>query len=411
MKENYKIFTSFIKDLLNYNLRGNKIYHIWMGSLTFFMIMGAMFYTKQLEDGLAVTGMNDYVSWGLYISNFTFLVGLAAAAVMLVIPAYIFSDVDFYKIVLIGEGVAVGALLMCLAFVTVDLGGPHRFWHLIPVIGRLNFPQSLLAWDIMVLNGYLALNLLIPFYILFNKYSGREPNKKIYVFFVFISIFWAVALHMVTAFLFAGLSARPFWNNALLGPRFLASAFAGGPAFILAMLGITKRFSDFKIDEEVLKKIAIVVTIAAQINLIMLGSEVFKEFYNETHHSISAIYLFFGIGSKNALVPWIWSAIGLNILATLTLTVHKLRNKGTYRYTACILLFVAIWIEKGMGLVVPGFIPSPFGVIAEYHPTLIEIVITLGIWAFGLFVITLLVCSGFAIEQNIIKYSKDSPGE
>lgn len=404
MKNNCLIFASFLKDLLNYSLSGSKAYHIWMGSLTFLMIMGAVLYTKQLEGGLAVTGMNDYVSWGLYISNFTFLVGLAAAAVMLVIPAYIFSDVDLYKVVLIGEGVAVGALLMCLAFVTVDLGGPQRFWHLIPGIGRLNFPQSLLSWDIIVLNGYLLLNSLIPLYILFKKYKGEPPNKKVYVPLVFLSIFWAIGLHMVTAFLYAGLSARPFWNNALLGPRFLASAFAGGPAFILVILGFTKKYSDFKVDEITLGKIALIVTIAAQINLIMLGSEIFKEFYSATHHSISAVYLFFGIGSKNALVPWVWTAIGLNVIATLTLTVHKLRNNDFYRYSACILLFVAIWIEKGMGLVIPGFIPSPLGDIVEYSPTFIEIGITIGIWAFGLFVISLLVRLGFAVDQNFIKY-------
>ena len=154
MKANIRILKNFIKDLLSYSLTGNRTYHIWMGSLSFFMIMGAFLYMQQLDSGLAVTGMNDHVSWGLYISNFTFLVGLAAAAVMLVIPAYVFSDIDLYKVVLIGEGVAVGALLMCLSFVTVDIGGPGRFWHLIPGIGRLNFPQSLLAWDIIVLNGY-----------------------------------------------------------------------------------------------------------------------------------------------------------------------------------------------------------------------------------------------------------------
>ena len=407
MKDSYQMFISFIKDLLNHSLRGNRAYHIWMGTLTFLMIIGAVLYTRQLQSGLIVTGMNDHVSWGLYISNFTFLVGLAAAAVMLVIPAYIFSDVDFHKVVLIGEGVAVGALLMCLAFVTVDIGSPQRFWHLLPGIGRLNFPQSLLSVDIIVLNGYLAMNLLIPFYILFNKYIGRQPNKNVYVPLVYLSIFWAVALHMVTAFLYAGLSARPFWNNSLLGPRFLASAFSAGPAFILVMLGLTKKYSDFKVDEKILKKIAVIVTIAAQINLVMLASEIFKEFYNATHHSISAIYLFFGIGGKNALVPWIWTSIGLNIIATSVLSIHKLRNNNLFRYASCILLFLAIWIEKGMGLVIPGFIPSPLGSIVEYHPTFIEIGITIGIWAFGLFVITILVKLGFSIEQGIIKYKKD----
>ena len=404
MKEKYEIFFSFITDSINYSLTGNRAYHIWMGCLSLLMIFGAILYTKQIENGLVITGMNDNISWGLYISNFTFLVGLAAAAVMLVIPAYVFSDMDLYKVVLIGEGVAVGALLMCLAFVTVDLGGPGRFWHLIPGIGRLNFPQSLLAWDVIVINGYLALNLLVPFYILISKYSGKTPNKKIYLPLVFLSIVWAMALHLVTAFLYAGLIARPFWNNALLGPRFLASAFAGGPAFILLVLGFTKRFSDFKISESILKKIALIVTIAAQINLVMLVSEIFKEFYTITHHSISAVYLFFGIGNKNALVPWIWSAIAGNIIATLTLTIHKLRNKDVFRYSACVLLFVAIWIEKGMGLIIPGFIPSPLGDVVEYHPSFIEIGITIGIWAFGLFVITLLIRLSFAIERNVLQY-------
>ena len=404
MKNGCKIFFSFIGEAINYSLTGNRVYHLWMGSLSFLMILGAILYTKQLENGLVTTGMNDNVSWGLYISNFTFLVGLAAAAVMLVIPAYVFADMDLYKVVLIGEGVAVGALLMCLAFVTVDLGGPGRFWHLIPGIGRLNFPQSLLAWDVLVINGYLALNLLIPFYILISKYVGITPNRKVYVPLIFLSIIWAMALHLVTAFLYAGLVARPFWNNALLGPRFLASAFAGGPAFILLILGFTKRFSDFTISETVLKKLAVIVTIAAQINLIMLVSEVFKEFYTVTHHSISAVYLFFGIGEKSALVPWIWSSVIANIIATVTLTVHKLRNRGVFRYSACILLFTAIWIEKGMGLIVPGFIPSPFGDIVEYRPSFLEIGITLGIWAFGLFVITILIRLGFAIDRNILYY-------
>ena len=136
----------------------------------------------------------------------------------------------------------------------------------------------------------------------------------------------------------------------------------------------------------------------------MLVSEIFKEFYTITHHSISAVYLFFGIGNKNALVPWIWSAIIVNIIATLTLTVHKLRNKDIFRYSACTLLFVAIWVEKGMGLIIPGFIPSPLGDIVEYHPSFIEIGITIGIWAFGLFIITLLIRLSFAIEQNVLQY-------
>ena len=235
------------------------------------MIVGAYAYSVQLREGLQVTGMNDHVSWGIYISNFTFLVGLAAAAVMLVMPAYVLKDVDFEKAVLIGEGLAVASLCMCLAFVTVDLGGPHRFWHLIPGIGYFNFPRSLLTWDVLVLNGYLAINLLVPFYILFTRYRGRRPKKKLYLPFIYLSVFWAVAIHMVTAFLLAGLPARPFWNSSLMGPRFLASAFAGGPAFMVVALYIIQRVTSYKINKTTFNKLAMIITVAAQVNLVMLG--------------------------------------------------------------------------------------------------------------------------------------------
>ena len=315
-----------MKDGLDSATKGTPAYHWWMGGLTLFMLLGAYCYYIQLDQGLMVTGMTDRVSWGLYISNFTFLVGVAAAAVMLVLPTYVLKDVDFAKAVLIGEGMAVAALVMCLAFVVVDLGGPVNAWHLIPGIGFFNWPASMLAWDVLVLNGYLFINLTVPLYILMSKYQGKEPNKNIYFPGVMISVFWAVAIHMVTAFLYAGLPAKPFWNNALLGPRFLASAFSAGPALIILALEIITRYSDYKIDKTTIRKISLVVTVAAQINLIMLFSELFKEFYAPTHHSSSAIYLFFGLKGKNALLPWIYSSIAMNIVATTILTIHTLRK-------------------------------------------------------------------------------------
>lgn len=390
----------FIKDGLAVALRGNRAYHVWMGLLSLLMVIGAYAYSVQFREGLAVTGMTDHVSWGLYISNFTFLVGLAAAAVMIVLPAYVLHDVDFAKAVLVGEGVAVAALIMCLAFVTADMGGPLRLWHMLPAIGYFNWPQSMLTWDVLVLNGYLALNLLIPAYVLYAKYRGREPNRNAYVPFVFLSVFWAFGIHLVTAFLYAGLPARPFWNNALLGPRFLASAFAAGPAFIIVALVAIRRFAAFAIRQTTIDKLALIVTVAAQVNLVMLASELFKEFYWPTHHSLSAQYLFFGLHGHNALRPWIWTGLIVNIAATTVLTIHPLRRDMRILVPVCIALFAAIWIDKGMGLIVPGFIPSPLGEIVEYAPTAIELWVTAGIFALGLFVFTVLAKVAIAIEAG-----------
>ena len=150
-----KVFVSLIKDSLDVITRVSKKYHLWMGFLTLFMLIGMYCYSFQLDEGLSVTGMTDRVSWGLYISNFTFLVGVAAAAVMLVMPTYVLKDIDFKQAVLIGEGLAVAALIMCLAFVVADMGGPSVLWHMIPGIGVFNFPNSMLTWDVIVLNGYL----------------------------------------------------------------------------------------------------------------------------------------------------------------------------------------------------------------------------------------------------------------
>ncbi|BDD06057.1 sulfate reduction electron transfer complex DsrMKJOP subunit DsrP [Aureibacter tunicatorum] len=405
-----KVFINLLKDSGRYIVRGTKTYHLWMGTLTFVMLVGALCYGIQIADGLHVTGMTDRVSWGLYISNFTFLVGVAAAAVMLVLPTYILNDVDFKQAVLIGEGMAVAALLMCLAFVVVDIGGPARFWHIIPFIGDFNFPKSLLAWDVLVINGYLLINLTIPLYILIMRYQGKTPNPKIYLPGLIISVFWAVAIHMVTAFLLQGLPARPFWNTGLLGPRFLASAFTAGPALIIIALAMIRKFTDFDIPDKTLRKLGLIITVAAQINLIMLLSELFKEFYFPTHHSESAYYLFFGLEGKHALVPWIRTSIFINVIATVGLFFHKVRNNLRLLYIASGLLFIAIWIEKGFGMIIPGFIPGPWGAIVEYQPTGIEIGVTFGIWAMGAFIFTILARMGIAIELRKIKY-KDAEVE
>ncbi len=401
-----KVFGSLVKDSLDVITHGSKKYHLWMAFLTLIMLIGMYCYSIQLEHGLSVTGMTDQVSWGLYISNFTFLVGVAAAAVMLVMPTYVLKDVDFKQAVLIGEGVAVAALIMCLAFVVADMGGPSVLWHMIPGIGVFNFPNSMLAWDVLVLNGYLFLNISIPFYILFKHYQGKESKASVYVPGAIISVFWAIAIHLVTAFLYQGLQARPFWNTALLGPKFLASAFAAGPALIILVLAFIRAHTAYKIDDKTIKKLAMVVTVAAQINLIMLISELFKEFYAPTHHSESAYYLYFGLDGKTALLPWIWTAISLNVIATVTLTFHKLRNNFKILFSVCFMLFVAIWIEKGFGLIVPGFIPGPYGKIAEYTPTGIEIGVTIGIWAMGAFVFTILARTAIKIEIGELRYKK-----
>ncbi len=234
-------------------LEGDWRYYTWIGVLSIIVLFGINAYCRQFVNGLIVTGMSDQVSWGVYIANFTFLVGVAAAAVMMVIPVYIYNNEDLHDLVIFGELLAVAAILMCLAFVTVDLGRPDRFWHLIPGIGKFNFPGSMLSWDVIVLNGYLLLNVHICGYLLYCRYCGKPPAKWFYIPFVFIAIVWAVSIHTVTAFLYVGLGGRPFWNSAIVGPRFLASAFTAGPALIILAMQVVRRVTASDSDEDAVR--------------------------------------------------------------------------------------------------------------------------------------------------------------
>jgi molybdopterin-containing oxidoreductase family membrane subunit len=387
--------------------RGGKKYYAWMASLAVIALVGLGAWLYQLDHGLIITGMRDPVSWGLYIANFTFLVGVAAAAVLLVIPAYIYKWGPIKEIVLLGELLAVAAIAMCLMFVTFDLGHPERFWHLIPGLGILNFPISMLSWDVVVLNVYLMVNLVVPVYILYNAYQDREPNYKILWPLIIFSIPAAVSIHTVTAFLYNGFPSRPFWNASILAPRFLASAFCSGPSFIILAFQIIRKNTSIHIQDRAIFKLAEIVAYAMGINLFLLIAELFKEYYGGTVHLAPMQYLFEGLHGHNDLVPIIWTAVVFNVTAFVLFLNPKTRENFLTLNLGCVLTFIGVWIEKGPGLIVPGFVPSPLGEIWSYWPTLPEVLITLGIWAIGLMIYTLLLKVAIPIEVGEFRQIKD----
>jgi molybdopterin-containing oxidoreductase family membrane subunit len=389
----------FLRRCLGIAFVGDWRYYLWMGLLTALCLLGLNAYAKQFVHGLIVTGMSDEVSWGVYIANFTFLVGVAAAAVMMVIPVYIYDNEELHDLVIFGELLAVAAILMCLAFVTVDLGRPDRFWHLIPGLGQLNFPASMLSWDVIVLNGYLLLNLHICGYLLYCRYRNRKPAKWFYIPFVFVAIVWAVSIHTVTAFLYVGLGGRPFWNSSIVGPRFIASAFTAGPALIILALQIIRRITEYHITDKALLTLRSIVQVSMLINVFLLVNEVFKEFYSGNLHVASSRYLYLGLHGYHALVPWIWTAIVFNLVAMFLLVLPLSRSLRWLNFT-CVLCIIGIWIEKGMGLVIPGFIPTPLGQMVEYRPSLNETLVCIGIWAFGLLCYTVFLRMSVPILQG-----------
>ncbi|MEW6533690.1 MAG: sulfate reduction electron transfer complex DsrMKJOP subunit DsrP [Thermodesulfobacteriota bacterium] len=384
-------------------LEGGKSYRIWLICLAALIVVGLVAYFRQLHVGLITTAMRDQVSWGFYISNFIFLVGVAAAAVLLVVPAYLYDFKPIKEIVLFGEIAAIVAVAMCILFITVDMGQPLRFWHLLPLVGKMNFPASLLIWDVIALTGYLVINLVLVGYALRRYASGQEYRLSMMLPLILISIPWAVSIHTVTAFIFNGLSSRPFWNASILAPRFLASAFCSGPAIMIILFEIMRKYAGLKIEERALSKIAELVAYTIGINLFLLGAEIFKEFYSGSIHLTPLQYLYFGLDGHFRLVPLAWLALVFNILAFVIFLAPDLRRKALTRNIGAVLIIVGVYIEKGMGLVVPGFIPDTLGEIYQYWPSWSEVIITVGIWATGALLYTVMAKFALAALPNAVR--------
>ncbi len=384
-------------------LVGGPMYYAWLALLLVLTGCGLAVYIIQVRVGLAVTNLSQQVSWGVYIANFTFMVGVAAAAVLLVVPAYLYHRKDLKEVVLIAELMAAAAIVMCLLFVTVDLGRPDRFIHMLPLVGRLNFPSSMLAWDVVVLTGYLLLNLHIPSYLLYQIYRGRTPPPIAYMPLIVIAVVWAISIHTVTAFLYGGFGGRPFWNTAIMAPRFLVSAFASGPSILILVFAAIERFTAYPIPASIFGFLRRVVAIMLPINFFLLGCELFKEFYTDSTHVASAEYLFFGLHGHGVLVPYIWSGLAMGTAAIVIFAIPRLYNDRRWLIVGAVLCVLGVWIEKGMGLIIPGFIPSPAGDLVEYTPSAVEFLVCLGIWAMGALMFTLMAKVALAIQHGDLR--------
>jgi Ni/Fe-hydrogenase subunit HybB-like protein len=406
-----RLFARFTTGSVRLALRGNATYRAWIAALAALIVSGAFAYAHQVRAGLAVTAMRDQVSWGFYIGNFTFLVGVAAAAVVLVIPAYVYDWKPIRQIVVYGELLAVSAIVMCLLFVFVDIGRPDRFWHLLPPFGHLNFPTSLLAWDVLVLNIYFVLNFGVVTHILYRAFTGRPYVKRVVVPLVLLSIPMAVGIHTVTAFLYNGLAARPYWNASILAPQFLASAFCSGPAILLFVLQLLRHFTRFEIDDEAIWKIAELMAYAMFLNLFLHGAEAFKEYYSATEHLLYTRYWYQGLGAHRTLVPYAWSAVALNVIAFALFIVPAARRNWVTLNLGCLATYAGVYIEKGMGLIIPGQTPDTLGEIYEYYPSLVELRVAAGVFAVGFLVFTLMLKVAVPIALGEFRLDREGRGD
>ena len=372
--------------MFEHALHGTKKYWTLIFSLLFIIGVGFISYLYQLREGLAITGMSRDVSWGLYIAQFTFLVGVAASAVMVVLPYYLHNYKAFGKMTILGEFLAVSSVVMCGLFIFVDIGQPSRVLNVMIYPS----PSSAFFWDFVSLGGYFLLNIVIGWVTLESERKDVAPPKWIKPL-IYISIPWAISIHTVTAFIYSGLGARSFWFTAIMAPRFLASAFAAGPALLILLTLIVRRVSSFDPGKEAIQTLAKIVTYAIIINVFFVLLEIFTVFYSGIEEHIQHFkYLFVGLHGKSNLVPFIWVSVVLAITAIILLINPRTRKRENLLIFACIAVFLSIWIEKGMGLVVTGFIPSPLDHVTEYMPTFPEVLITVGVYGIGFLILSIL---------------------
>jgi molybdopterin-containing oxidoreductase family membrane subunit len=378
---------------------GRKKYWVWIFFLFAVIFVGLYFYLDQLEKGLTITGLSRDVSWGLYIGQLTFLVGVAASAVMVVLPYYLHDYKAFGKLVIFGEFLAIASVIMCVTFVVVDIGQPSRMLNLV----LYPSPNSLLFWDTVVLSGYLLLNIIISVVTFDSERKGIAPPGWIKPI-IILSIPWAISIHTVTAFLYSGLASRSFWMTAVLAPRFLASAFAGGPAILLFVVLIIKKYTNFKPESKAIQALAKIITYAMCANVFLFLMEIFTVLYSDVpEHMHHFEYLFFGLNGKTTLVPFMWTSVVMAVISLILLLNPKTRNNESILFITCFIVFVSIWIEKGLSMVITGFIPSPFEKVTEYWPTLPEIFITIAIYAMGILIITLFYKMTLSARGQFIK--------
>ncbi len=383
--------------MLEKALVGTKRYYGLLAILLALAGVGFLFYLRQLTFGLGITGMGRDVSWGFYISQFTYLVGVAASAVMVVLPYYLHDYKAFGRITILGEFLAVAAVSMCIMFVLVDLGRPDRVLN----VFKYPTPNSVMFWDIVVLNGYLLLNIVTGWMVLESERHEVPPPKWVKPL-IFIAIPWAPSIHTVTAFLYAGLPGRGYWLTAIMAPRFLSSAFASGPALLVLLCLLVRKYTKFDPGREQIQTLAKIVTYAILINIFFFFCEIFTVFYSQIpEHMLHFEYLFSGLEGHGIMVPWMWVSILGMILASLMLVQPKIRRNEATLALACGLVVLTTWIDKGLGLMTGGFVPNPLDKITEYWPTVPEALITLGVWATGFLILTVLYKVAVSVKEEI----------
>ncbi len=407
-----KTALSFAMDFGSYAIKGGSKYYAWLLFLAFFILVGSYTAYRQLTEGLILTGATDQVTMESFFANFIFTAHIAAAAILVVAPGYLYHRKDMKELAVLGEIVAMVFVATGITFILFHMGRPDRTWHMIPGIGFLNFPNSMLSFDTIVLNVYLFLNLIGVIYVLYKKYVGTFHQKEMSRWFtalVFLAIAWGPLIHIVTAFVLASNARMAPWDTAVLPFAFLTMAGASGPAMIVMIFLLVRKTTKLVINDSVIDLLTTIIAWSLGILMLVFAAEIFTVLYSGTEHAASMKFSMFGHNGLDMYVPWFWGIMGALVGSFVALLFRKVRRSYDLLLPlVCFVIFMAILLEKPMILVFPAFSPSPLGEYTEYHVTLIEFFNVLLVWALGFLFLTLILKGAIGILTGEVRHDKSS---
>jgi Ni/Fe-hydrogenase subunit HybB-like protein len=359
--------------------------------------VGCWIREHQLGSG-PTTGLSQDVPWGLHIGQLTFFVGIAASAVIVLLPFYLHNVRQFARITVLGEFLAVGAVVIAMLSVFTIMGKPGR------VLNVLVYPtpRSIIFWDFVVLSVYLGLNLLCGCTVLLSE-RKRVPAPGWVKPFIYLSIFWAPSIHVVTAFLYSGLPGKDHWMTALQAVHFLATAFAAGPALLIVLTLLIQRVSRFDAGAVAIQTLAKIATYALILHLAFVGLELFTALYSQVPGHLRTLrYLYVGLEGHRTLVPVMWTSSLLAVLGLVLLANPRTRQRPSTLTAAAMAVFLSIWLDKGFAFVVAGSIPNAFDRVTEYWPRWNELGVAAGVMAVGALVLTVLYRMAVGVKEQVV---------
>ena len=353
--------------------------------------IGLALWIWQLSQGLALTNMRNLDSWGLYITNFMFLVGLSAGGLIISSVPRAFGIAGFGGISKIAVWTSICCTVLAIGFVVIDLGQPLRLWELF-AYSNLSSP---LMWDIIVLAVYLILSIGYLWATLRAEAGGVSPVALRVI--SVVALVCAVLVHSVTAWIFGLQAGRAMWHTALLAPWFVSSALVCGVALVLVAVIALRRAGYLELDQKNVVKMLKLLGVFVMVDLYFFGCDLLTEGFPGGEGANVVAML-----TSGALAPFFWAEIVLCAFTAVVAFVPALRRNGLI-VVASLAAIVAIFCKRvqllvggfqlpnldypavvsGSGLTDAGAATQALGGSMVYFPSPIEFGIVLGVFGLG----------------------------